>query len=728
MDSHKVPDQDCGGQYEEYAAEKYALLFAFDGLIDPDLASRASSMQRARTLLMDVIDAAIKGPASDQNVSCGGSKVYPKYRSPKFMTEDFDRARYYGVAFPLVVDWAYPVLSEQDKSQIRTVFLRWSQEIEQRGYHAPRPIGAHLDPQLIADRDQVRWSGDNYFTAHMRNLGMMAMALDPSDDPSSQLHAYLTDATETWLYIFDNLTRTDARGGALPEGIEYSPQTAAYAAQFLLALHTAGADDPSRYGPAVSFPETAFWDDFVAQYVHSLSPVPVTVPKQPDLGRVYQPAAYGDVQNYWMPDHIEVFGALAVLDRKTGAPAKADILRWLEVNTAPGGSSGLLDRISKADDFVQAVEYFLILDPTSPIPKDPRPAFGSFHFAPGKGQLLARTGWDDNASLFVFMLAWNKTDHQHADGLDFGLYRHGEWLTKQHNGYGNSETSLMDLSELTNSLAVRNSPAPQRDPSDYRYVTWQEGSQWNYVASGDPKILAVDVQPGYVYALGDATNLYNSESEGVTSVTGVSRSIIWLEPDRIIVYDRAETKDPIGFKRWWLQVPAPASVHGRQAVVTTADGQRLAVTTLLPVGASPQPVDQVDKSVKEDGAEGDPMQARVLVQAPGDPASARFLNVLQGTDQGALLDDPALLSSDDGSWQGTSSGQTAVLFPVKVGQTRALRVMVPAGATKLLVTGLVPGASYAVQSTPTSGGTTVSVGTGGNQAADPGGVLSVSLS
>jgi hypothetical protein len=724
MDSHKVPDQDCGGQYEEYVAEKYALLFALDALIDPQASTRDASAQRAHTLLMYVMDRAVLGPSNDGNVSCGGNTgLYPKYRNPKFMTEDYDRARYYGEAFPLVVDWIYPTLSAADKATIRKVFLRWCNDIEQRGYRAPRPIGAHLSPQLVANRDQVRWAGDNYFTAHMRNLGMMAMSLDPKDDPGGRLHAYLTDATETWLYIFDNLTRTDAKGGALPEGMEYSPQTASYAAEFLLALHTAGQDDTRKFGAEVSFTGNPFWDDFVTNYVDSLSPVSVVEPSQPDNGPVFQPATYGDITNYWLPDYIHVFGALGLLDRDTGQLTKLDTLRWLAINTPPGGSAALLDRVAQADDFTDSIMYFLLLDPDRPAPQDPRPTFPLTNYAIGKGQILARTAWSPDASMFTFLLDWNETDHEHADGLDFGLYRHHEWLTKQRAGYGNSETSLMDLSEFANSLAVHNDPAPQRDKDDFRYVTWQEGSSWDYVPSGDPKMLAVDFQRAYVYALGDATNLYNSSSEGVDSVAGVSRAIIWLKPDTVVVFDRADTKRATGFKRFWLQVPAPAVVNGSRAVVTTPGHQQFVVTALLPDGAVPQPENTVDAQIMNDTAKGEPMKDRILIEAPGDPVSARFLTVLQGADQGAAMPTPPLIRSDDASWNGAVVGSTAVVFPVNLTAT-PLTLTVPSGPSMLIVTGLVPSASYSV----TRAGRTVTVRPGGSNTADKAGVLTVSLS
>jgi hypothetical protein len=141
----------------------------------------------------------------------------------------------------------------------------------------PEPVGVLNDPALLSDIDRVRWSGNNYYTAHMRNMGMMALAFDPADDPGGELRTYLDQATGAWLYVHDHLTRTDAAGGFGTEGFEYSPQSLGYAAQFMLALHTTGYDDPAKYGQQVSIAANPFWDDAVKAYTHSLSPATTVV-------------------------------------------------------------------------------------------------------------------------------------------------------------------------------------------------------------------------------------------------------------------------------------------------------------------------------------------------------------------------------------------------------------------------------------------------------------------
>ncbi|HEY1016191.1 MAG TPA: hypothetical protein VGE07_26010, partial [Herpetosiphonaceae bacterium] len=712
MDRGDVPNRDCGSpEYEEFPTEMYAELFAFMSLIDPDPAARENYAQRARTLLMHVMDIAVLGPSEEEMVCAETQSSGPlPFRGPRFFSEDSNRARWHGEAFPLVVDWIYPVLTAQDKQTIRTVFLRWSQEIIDRAYHHPEPVGMVNDPALINDRSQVRWSGNNYFTAHMRNLGLMALALDPADDAGGQLRAYLGNATGAWLYIFDNLTRTDSAGGLLPEGFEYSPQTASYALQFLLALHTAGAADCGQHCQIQGNP---FWDDFVASYYHSLSPATI---EDPDVGTVYQPAWYGDAQTYRSTDFISAFGALGAYDTLIGNQARLQSLRWAQIETPPGGAGSLQDRVRSPDDFRQSILYFMLLDPAAAPPADPRPAMPTEFFAPGINKLIARTGWDEGAGWFNVGLSWNLIDHQQADGNHFEWYRNGEWLTKARTGYANIAEGIAS-SEFRNLLALEND-RPDRDDGDWRIDLWRRGSQWNLVPTGDPELLAHSSGPQFVYALGDATNLYNSANEGAEDIVHASRSIIWLKPDAVVVYDRGQSATANRFKRWWLQLPRPATVSGAQAAMTTAGGQRLSVTSLLPAGAALSAVNATEPEVEDTVAGNEPMTVRLRIDAPGNPSDVRFLTVLQASDGGAP---PAatLIQSTDQAWAGAQVGTTVALFPATLGQPFATLSYAAPGATIHLIAGLQPNAGYTV----TRSGANVTVQQGGPAMTDSGGVL-----
>jgi hypothetical protein len=714
MDSGSVPGEDDGSNsWNPYPTEHSAAFFAFMSLVHSDEAERVDYGQRARTLLMHAIGEAAKGPAEGQ-----------PFRDPFFST--FDRSRWWGECFPLTVDWIYPSLTADDKVAIREVFLRWVAEntnaVTTTANH-PEPVGTVNDPVLIADPTTVRWAGNNYFTAHMRNIGLITLCFDAADDPDGALTGTLAQATGAWLYMVDHLLRGDARGGLTAEGFEYSQQAIAYVVQFLLALHTAGQDDPEVWGPQVVLTDNPFWNELTAAYLHSLSPASVLVPNWEWMGPVFQPAWYGDGQNYWGPDFIAVLGPLGRYDDLTGNRRRLDAIRWIQTHLPPGGAEALVPvRVAEASEVATtAILYFLLFDPDAAEPADPRPDSGLSHFAAGVGRLLVRTGWAADATWFTYALGWNSVDHQHGDGNQVEFYRQGEWLTKERTGYGFNIGS----SDYHNTLALENDPPDHNSPGDYRSIIWQRGSQWMIVPAGDPEILAMSVTDDSVYALGDATNLYNSEAELSTDILHASRSVLWLKPDHIVIYDRAASKTDGRFKRFWLNLPAAGNVAGNVTTVTTAGGQQLVVTTLLPVDASISTEPAEPLTATGELAVGEPMQFRLRVEAPGGPTETRFLHVLQGVDAGVTADEGTLVESSGGTpFTGVVVGGTAVLFPVEIGGDVAeMSYAVPAGTVRHLVTGLAPGGGYDVDTESAGGELVVTIRAGSIQRADEGGML-----
>ncbi|MDQ3696364.1 MAG: hypothetical protein M3464_22510, partial [Chloroflexota bacterium] len=669
--------------------------------------------------LMSVISEAALGP--EPGVA---------FRDPEFSTRD--RSRWWGEAFPLTVDWIYPVLTPEDKEMIRQVFVRWVDENMNAAitgsFDHPQPVGVVNDPDLLADPIAVRWAGNNYFTAHMRNIGLMALAFDAADDPDGALTGALERATGAWLYMTNYLLLGDSRGGLTPEGFEYSPQAIGYIAQFLLALHTAGRDDPAIAGSQVVLPDNPFWDEIVPAHLHSLSPLatPVTDPDWAWVSPVYQPAWYGDGQRYWGPDFIGVFGPLGWYDDLTGNPSRLEALRWIQTHLPPGGPELLVPlRVGDGESFIQNILYFLLFDPDAPEPADPRPSTPLSHFAAGIGRSLHRTSWEEDATWFTYALGWNSIDHQHADGNQFEFYRRGEWLTKERTGYGFN----IGCSDYHNTLALENDP-PDRgsDPTGFPAIVGRRGSQWIYVATGDPIILARSTGSDYVYFLGDATNLYNSEYELSTDIQHASRSIVWLPPDHIVVYDRAASLTEGRFKRFWLNLPAPASVAGKASTMTTEGGQQLVITTLLPAAAeiTSEPAEPLEAD--QEPATNEPMRFRLRVEAPGGPSQARFLHVLQGADADVTADQPVLIESGGTPFAGVIVAATAVLFPVDLdGTVEELTYSAPVGTTRHLITGLVPEADYTVTLLRPDGDQQLTIRPGPGLRADSGGLLILNL-
>ena len=713
MDAGNVPSQDSGEiTWEQYPTEMYAELFAFMSLIENDPAARDDYAQRARTLLMHVMNIAVQGASPSE-----------PFRDPDFST--YDRSRWWGEGYALAVDWIYPYLTPEDKATIRTVFLRWIDEnmnAATTSFNHPEPAGVYNDPALVSDELALRWSANNYYLSHMRNIGLMALSFDPADDPDGLLGSYLQSAIGAWLYRTDYLLRTRELGGFSPEGWEYGPESLGSMGQFLLALYTAGEARPDVWGEQVVWESNPFWNDVIPAYLHSLSPATAVPPTWDWIAPVYQPAWYGDGQHYWAPDFIGLFGPMGIYDGYVGNAERLEDIRWIQTHTPPTGAEGLLLRAGDSELFRNAIMYFLLFDPAAPPPTDPRPELSTEFFAPEVGRILARTSWAEDAAWFTFHLGWLTIDHQLGEGGQFEFYRGGEWLTAGRVGWDGTQEPYgcnIGRSDYHNTLALQNS-----DPGgieDWLMNCYTHGSQWLYVAAGDGEILAHSFGDNYVYALGDMTALYNSIDLEINDILHASRSIVWLQPDAIMVYDRAISQTEGRFKRFWLNTPTQASVTGQQALVTTERGQQLAITTLLPSDATVSAVEA--EPMVDEVAVDQPMHYRVLVEAPGGPANVRFLHVLQGADAGAAVESPVLIESARGTpFAGAMVGTTAVLFPVDLAApfTEA-QFTLPTGTTNLMVTGLQPGAGYDAA----MDGTTITVRPGSTYMADSGGVVAV---
>jgi hypothetical protein len=725
MNNGRVPNMDGGNAWVMYPTEIHAELFAFMSLVAPTQAERDNYAQRARTLLMYVINEAAKGQASGQ-----------PYRDPYFAV--YDRSRWQGESFALTVDWIYPYLSAADKTTIRQVFLRWCNEnvhAAVTGYPNfghPEPFGVINDPVLTNDKTRVRWAANNYYAAHMRNILLMSLALDSSDDPGETLGAYLDNATGAWLYTIKYALDNEAKGGLPAEGFEYSPQAIGYVVQALLALKTAGKDDVTRYGPQVKLENYPYFNDCISGFLHSINPGKGKISSyEPEVGEVYDFANYGDVMNYRLPDHVGYFGPLGVYDIRAGNTKRLQDIRWIQEYTPTGSADKLLYRMEgTSEDFLSSIWYFMLFDLSAPKAQDPRPLLPNLDFfAPGIQRILSRTSWAADANWFTYKLGWSLIDHQNSDAGMFEFWRKGEWFIKELTSYGFKGGST----SYKNGLAIQNDP-PNVGTSNYSWIQYLEGSQYMIVNDGDGKLLGYSMNPDYVYTAGDNTNLYNSNYRNSTDVRYVSRSIIWLKPDHIVIYDRAETNTAGRFKRFWLNfITSNVVINNKLTTVTNPSGQKLFVNTLLPTNAvlTTEPVgDLYSPEWGREHAQFDPVVSRLKVEASGGPVNTRFLHVLQGADSGVSADSVSLVQSIGGiAYEGAVVKNTVVLFPKDIipqdVTSFSIVYTVPANVTKHYITGLKSNTDYSVNIESSGSNRTITITSGTGYKTDSGGVLVV---
>ncbi|QYM78147.1 putative Ig domain-containing protein [Horticoccus luteus] len=745
-------------------SEQHALTLAFFGLVDPDPAARLVYAQKARALFMYVINEAAKGHL----------KGAP-FRDPIFSI--YNRGNSSGECWPLLADWLQGVtdangqpvaiLTPQDKATIRSVFLLWADDCLNAyttGGDHPAPIGVTNNVALLPGGNAMRIAANNYYLNHARLITMMPLALDAADDPAvdsavpasvrgNTLRSYLLNATGAWLYqqfaMFGDPADVRAAyqlpasasvglasGGTAVEGGLYG-HSIGYIQGQLLALQTAGATDPAVFGPQISLLNSPVWDRYVHGLFATMVPQQQVNPVQSYLGPIYEIASIGDLIRLWVtPDVMTTYSLLALTEQKQGRTDHLAAARWIALNAVEGGSAGLLNRIQRPYNTIESILYFMLFDPTDPTalhPADPRLAYGANFYDPGMGRLLARTDWSPNATLFDFRSGWLSINHQNCDGGQIEFYRHGEWLTKElsnYDNYGNGQSTIWH-----NTLALQNwssSATPFMQWFEQPY--WNNGSQWNnHQSAGDPVTLASS-GPGYAAAQTDLTNLYNHPSSNpagnFTDIQHASRSVVWLQPDCIVIYDRATSLHAGLFKRFNLSLTAAPFIDQaqRQASVITPHGQHLFVQTLLPANATLTYVPE--GGTLTNIAQLEPCNGRLVVEDTTRPTDVRFLHVLQGADAAVTSPTAASMvqSTAGTACTGAIVGASVVMFPVNLGGANVgTSYSVPATVTKHYVTGLVPGGSYSVVADSDGVTAQVALTPGGPLTADSAGVLCFDL-
>jgi hypothetical protein len=571
----------------------------------------------------------------------------------------------------------------------------------------------------------------------------------PAAALGNTLRSYIRNATGAWLYqAYANLEEAGtaaralgvseeglgvASGGLPVEGFLYGVNLGNLH-EALLGLHTAGYHDEALSGPQISLLDSGYWDGFTDGFLHSIAPAPVVYPSLAYMGPVYEAANYGDTQRLWVESRFgEAFASIGVYDYLTGNVERLQKARWIVANALEGGASQLYYRISRiwgSPAPSRGILSFMLFEPGQPLPADPRPALPTEFIseAEGRGRVLARTDWTPDATWFNFGCGFLSIDHQLGDCNRFELYRKGEWLTKEHSSYSGNLIGI--TTDYHNTLSIKNDV-----PSG---LSWFEveisarGSQWMQGGSaGDPTV-HISHGPGYVFGEGISTPLYNTRlnpwvpADNAQDIAHASRSIVWLKPDHVVVYDRATSFTADRSKRFNLTLVGAPRLSGRRALATTPRGQQLSIQVLLPENASLSvlPVEDVARK-----ATLEPTTHRFVVEDPTRPADVRFLHVLQGADAGGALDAASRIESDGADFEGAVVGSWAVLFRSDLDGSapEGLSYTAPLGALTHVVTGLVPGASYDAALSTQDAAVRVSLGPGTALAADDAGVLVLDL-
>ena len=532
---------------------------------------------------------------------------------------------------------------------------------------------------------------NSLFTRHiwardMAETGAVGLAGLALEGHHANADKYVGSAYQNATYIMAAL---DYSNGTWPEGLWYlNTQRLPHFLEFLEGYRT--ATEPS-YDPFADIKNNQH--DWLRKmlYFHIYNFMPYGESSRSG------DTLTGQMKNYFRPN-------LDLMVSKTQDPAGAEFLGLLEATPSALPTYAL----------AYVFKYVLWYDPTVPanglknLPK-------VMWFGPGTyDQVVMRTGWGPNDEVITFRSGDGFAAHQHLDSGSYTVTRGAPLLIDS----GANATEGTDHHENYNTRTVAHDAINVRQDGEAFQCAYfggwsaNDGGQrvyalttgWastevdaklsTYLANknagahfetGD--IVALNVNPDYVYVQGNYTQAYNNLQFKVSKnakVAMVTRQLVLFSPDWLIVKDRVfttqsmyKTRDPLqvltsptinGTVFTWDEGGAPAS-DGDMITVENS-GAHLFTRALFPEQkriidrTGPTRNYWADSTNRVNGAPADPMagNGRVDIQDDTITMNHEFLNVMDIQPNGGKTAMPTVDKISETGVMGAWFNDTMVLF------------------------------------------------------------------
>jgi hypothetical protein len=568
--------------------------------------------------------------------------------------------------------------------------------------------------------------------------------LCPADGTAKTVGAYAVAAVKAWLYrnyaaledqhIVDSaygiadpnlcpdinnpggnsrtINCTGSQSGGFPaEGTEYGALSMADFYPTLYTLYISGKLNPAT-DPQASLISSSFWDKMAISMVHQLYS---NISTNASAGYVQ----FGDDQQWSvMIQQGLLLNSLEVYDAKYGSAWRKNLDKWYQYNTLLFGQNAYASRWlglygGGYNIFGGALYDMQIMEATNntndgdfsgayapnPTPNqyDPRNTstlpldFENISSPGGFYRYYGRSSWNTSASQFQFGCNTPAQDHAMSVCGRFDYLRNGEPLVTALGG---------NLGSVAAAPAPSNQGMPgyQWNPSfscDNASVFSLLCSQGGMLPGGwgnfSNTVLATSSNNNYYYGATDASGAYSMNVTGERYLTASAnvnlsqREVLWLKPDLIWVYDRAETASGSSFKNWNIDTQTLPVISGNVAAMTSTSGQKLYITSLLPGRSS--------FTAAPHTLQGAPVAA-LLTDTASTNNSVRMLHTLEGRSSGGATTATLVQSSAGTSFDGGVIGATIVLFKRTLGDTFTSVTYPASGATTHYIAGLTPNTPY----------------------------------
>ncbi|HEY2345995.1 MAG TPA: hypothetical protein VGH80_08930 [Xanthomonadaceae bacterium] len=631
-------------------------------------------------------------------------------------TDDGYGTRFFGVGMGIGYDWAWPLLSDADRLQIYTTANAWLTSFK-------NPSGCsgfeYAHPQ------------SNYFAGFFHADAAIALATydeNPNgpalwtDWLNSQFATAASNPPHIGVQPYYN---THLTGGGWPEGFgNYGPLGTlnmslpvieAKTAAGLDLVHSASAPysfpiDAADYLMHFTWPSRKYIDDRDTNHATGTATPPVGTA---DTGMFMH--VLGSLR-YWNAPEANVFQAY------TNA---------VNTNTSGYGAS-------------EPWELFLFWDPsgkTKAITTLPLS-----YFATGMNAVAARSDWTTTASWMSFRAGpYVNNPGQGEELFDQGglaLVRGGLPLlvngTGQivHEPHGDNDENRIytdTYGDFDGSVYAAN-----RTIDNIFYVRRMDGSkvvtrygQAAYTAEDDgvqTHVASYEDGTKYVDVLADKLeNMYRPDKQGKPQVSSWSREIVYLRPNRFVVYDRTREAAVIDDQFLAFHFPAlptagSAPAGGHRFNVTYKNIYAGAMTTVLPANATTKTIAMYPPNDGDPGSNPDKVW-QVQVRPPDTTAVQQWLTVFDTSTSATLVATASRIVVTTGAATGVllagGGGNSAVIVNTHAAGTTiagTIAYAVPAAATTHVVTELQPNKAYTVTATPSGGNHAISIVPAGNGA------------
>ncbi|MEP6897632.1 MAG: hypothetical protein ABI870_03775 [Rhodanobacter sp.] len=614
--------------------------------------------------------------------------------------------RFYGVGFGLGYDWLHDLLTPAQRIQVYTTANTW--------------LTAFEKPGSVADFEYKHPQG-NYFAGYFHAKATIALGTY-GENPAAptQWSDWLNNqfGRRVQPYYAQHLS-----GGGWPEGFgNYAPLAVFNMSMPVREVKTAtGIDlvhatapysyplDSADYIMHFTWPSRAYFDDRDTNHSGGTASHP---PGTAPVGIFQQ--VLGEL-SFWDSPRVGVFHQY--LD---------------EVASATSGESA-------ADPWVR----FLELDPDAA--KSSLKSLPLSYLASGMGAVAARSDWTTKASWMSFRAgpyinnpgAGEEYFDQGSLALVRGssplLVNAGGWVVHDPNGtadethvyndnFGDGKTLLLGNRQLYNVFYVRN----MRGGSLLdRFGQAAYTTEDDHVRTG---IAAYEDGVDHVYVL--ATHLedmYRKFPAGV-AVADWSRQIVYLRPNRFVVYDRTRAGGA-GYDQYmaWHFPASPVAATaagGQKRLDVSYDGKYVgAMTTVLPANAelATLPLYPDSKPVKA---------WQVQVRPAGPAVSHQWLTVFDMSSSAAAVATARTVAVIHGTIAGVrlaaSDGNSVVISstgPAGTPLDGTIAYAVPASMCRHLITDLAAATGYNITVSTEGDLQTINVSSGGSHMSSAKGVL-----